>query len=442
MQQTSQIWYSWLVEPFTWLVYRFVQPSRFKRTLEPKGLQKRTTLLLRLTLPMFLLSYLPACLLKGLLSANPDVRLILLMTALGTGLGITVGVAAGIVFNVAVGIVLSMALGMAAGIAVGSTTSMAVGIVLGTFFGIFFGSIGSHPRAIGFCIALGFLAGLVLDLTAMMAFSITSGILTMIIAGGSLRLRNIVAAGMVLGMAAGARGLSSASFVTILSFNPGAYGLGMQGLVGGLAFIASYILFAYRVPLYMLSALSMRKAYVTTQEHPPEVFTHLHRSALYWAENALPLSYVKRILLIATEQSVEKTLKEFEFILRERPQQAKAVAVAWLELIARDLEQYTTLHEIAQASQRLPTILPQDTDLISPQLVKPFVRLGYASRAAARYSNSPDQFDQSKALEEMITNLNLVNVTAWKDPLLNSRVRELVERWQRVAQQEQKRFLR
>jgi hypothetical protein len=212
--------------------------------------------------------------------------------------------------------------------------------------------------------------------------------------------------------------------------------------VGGLAFIASYLLFAYRVPVYVLSAPSMRKAYVTTQKHPPEVFTHLQRSALYWAEHALPLPYVKRILLIAIEQNVEQALKECECILRERPQQAKAAAAAWLELIARELEQYTTLHEIAQASQRLTAILPQDTDLISPQLVKPFVRLGYASRAAARYWDSPDHLDQGKALEEMITNLNLVNVTAWKDLLLASHMRELVKRWRRVAQEEQKRFLR
>ncbi len=81
MEQTRQAGYNLLVEPFTWLFYRFVQPTRFKRTFEPKGLLKRITLLLRLALPMFLLSYLPALIIKGLISPNPDLRLILLTTA-------------------------------------------------------------------------------------------------------------------------------------------------------------------------------------------------------------------------------------------------------------------------------------------------------------------------------------------------------------------------
>lgn len=433
MEQTRQAGYDLLVEPFTWLFYRFVQPTRFKRTLEPKGLLKRIALLLRLALPMFLLSYLPALIVKGLISPNPDLRLILLTTAIGTVLGITVGVAVGIVLRVAVGIAIGIVLGIAAGIAVGGTSSIAVGIFLGTFFG----TIGSHPRAIGICIGLGFLAGLALDLTAHIAFSMTSGIVTVVVAGGSLRLRNIVAAGIVLGIAGGARGVLPAGFVTFISLNLGTYRLEVEGPIGGLAFIASYMLFYYRLPLYVLSGLSMRAAYFATKKNPSQVFTNLHRSALYSVESALPLPYLKRILLIAVEQSVEQALKEFEFLLRERPQQINAASAAWRELIARDLEKRNTLQEIAQASQRLAEILPQDTDLISPQWAKPFIRLSYASRDAACYCSSLDRLDQRKALEHMITNLNLVNVTALKDPLLNSRMRELVERWRRVAQQEQ-----
>ena len=438
MEQTRQAGYYLLVEPFTWLFYRFVQPTRFKRTLEPKGLLKRIALLLRLALPMFLLSYLPAFIVKDLLSPNPDVRLVLLTTAIGTGLGIAVSVAVGIAFRVAVGIAMGIVLGIAAGIAVGSTSNIAAGIFLGTLFGIFFGSIGSSPRAIGICISIGFLSGVVLDLVANIEFSITSGIVTVIVGGGSLRLRSIVAAGIALCIGAGARGVLALGFIT--AFHPlNTFGLSVEGLVGGLAFIASYILFYYRLPLYVLSAPFMQKAYLATQKNPAQVFTNLHRSALYWVENALPLPYLKRILLIAVEQNVEQALKEFKSILRERPQQVNAVSTAWLVLIARDLEKRNTLHEIAQASQRLTEILPQDTDLISPQLVKPFVRLSYASRDAARYCSSLDRLDQRKALEDMIANLNLVNVTALKGPLLNSRMRELVDRWRRVAQQEQSR---
>src|SRR6266516_6700305 len=50
-------WHYVLVEPFFWLFYCFFQPIRFKNEFEAKSFWQRIVPMLRLALPIFLLSY-------------------------------------------------------------------------------------------------------------------------------------------------------------------------------------------------------------------------------------------------------------------------------------------------------------------------------------------------------------------------------------------------
>src|SRR6266700_1003952 len=57
MRYLQRAWHYVFIEPCTWLFYSFFQPSRFKREYESRCLLHRTIAMLRLGLPMFLLSY-------------------------------------------------------------------------------------------------------------------------------------------------------------------------------------------------------------------------------------------------------------------------------------------------------------------------------------------------------------------------------------------------
>src|SRR6266704_6626577 len=175
------------------------------------------------------------------------------------------------------------------------------------------------------------------------------------------------------------------------------------------AFTVSYVLGYYRLPLYPASGLSGLRVYLDSRKNPPQVFTYLHRSSLYWDERVfLPLPYLKRTLLIAAEQNEEQALEEIAFIVAERPQQLGAARGASLAIAIRDLELRDSLHEIARASQRFAEILPHDAGLIDPRWVLPFARLNDASRDAARYCSPLGWQARRDALEDMLTNLKRV----------------------------------
>src|SRR6266849_1719838 len=57
MGHVKRAWCYLIVEPFTWVFYCFFQPGRFKRDFEVEGFFKRVIPMVRLLLPMFLISY-------------------------------------------------------------------------------------------------------------------------------------------------------------------------------------------------------------------------------------------------------------------------------------------------------------------------------------------------------------------------------------------------
>jgi hypothetical protein len=212
---------------------------------------------------------------------------------------------------------------------------------------------------------------------------------------------------------------------------------GIRGsLIVNLVLVVSFILGYYRLPLYPISAFSTFRTYLTSRRNPSQVFLYLHRSSLYWDERVLlPLPGLKETLLLAATQHVERTQEEISFIIAERRQQIDAARAASLEIAIRDLEERQELREIAQASQRLTELLPQEAGLIDPRWVAPFARLLDASRDAARACSPLGWQARHAALQEMIANLKKVHHnTAFKDAQLNMRLGEVVKTWREAAQ--------
>ncbi len=57
MEHVKCIWCYLVAEPFTWIFYCLFQPGRFKRDFEVEGFFERVIPMGRLLLPLFLLSY-------------------------------------------------------------------------------------------------------------------------------------------------------------------------------------------------------------------------------------------------------------------------------------------------------------------------------------------------------------------------------------------------
>jgi hypothetical protein len=259
----------------------------------------------------------------------------------------------------------------------------------------------------------------------------------------------VIALGMITSITRPVAMINGANIVGALALGY-YYGVSIGGDLGGngarlsvglalviVMFGMSYLCGYFRLPLYPASYVSSLKAYFTSRKNPLEVFSHLRRSSLHWDECVyLPLPGLKRTLLFAADQNTVHALEEINYILHERPQQINAARGASLEIAIRDLEGRETLRDIAQASQRLAEIFPQEAKLIDPRWVTPFARLSDASREAIRYYSPLGWQARRDALENMQVQLKLVYPhSAFSDALLNRRVGELVKQWQVAAKE-------
>src|SRR5579885_316519 len=212
----------------------------------------------------------------------------------------------------------------------------------------------------------------------------------------------------------------------------------------GLAFFVGYLPGLYRLPFYPLSVTSALRAALASRRNPPGVFRYLQRSALHWDELVfLPLPGLKRTLVLATEQDLERAQQEIAFIARERPHQLAAARAAALEILLRDLEQRERLQEIAQAFEQIAELLPPDVRLIDPHWVTPFARLSDASRDAARACSPLGKQARGQALQEMLGHLSrLHGYSALNDTRLSQRLSNVIRLWQQAALQAQEELKR
>lgn len=394
-----------------------------------------------------------------------------------TGLCCVVGALFGGLFSMRFAIVASMATGIGSGIIVQTQNDTFVGIVFGITYGwmlgLTFNSAGALRRAsmwsitiaslVGIMVGLliGTLTGTVLGYWAGVAvvqifpfgFDLEgsiAGIFAGSFAGSSIvwimgmivrsvfrsrgeavevatRLGIVVAAafGVAVGVPVGDAGSNVSGFMA------GAAAGYAQGLIVGAAFLASYVVGYYRLPLYPGDAFSMLNTFFASRAHTSRVFDYLRQCSLHWNESIfLPLPYLKRMLQIAAGQDVEQTLAEISFIVQERPQQRWAALAATYEIALNELGRATTLDIIGQAYRRLRVILTPEIRELNPHMALLFGHLEDASQEVAGYAMLSTR-DQQAALNQMSAHLAQIHPnTAFRDVRLNRLLERVVKQWQ------------
>jgi uncharacterized protein len=406
----KRVWHNQFAERFTWMLYAFFQPRRLERELAVSGFRQRFMIMLRMVIPILLVTYPVAVLGQILLVpfhllSHPDIASILLFSAFGIAFGIVLGVLLGIALGIAGGI----ALGIAGGIALSIAASIAVGVMLGIAGGIVLGVL----LGIALGIALGVLLGIVSGIAFGIVLGIVSGIMGVIIFNPTVGTTVVIAVGVLLDVAG--------------------------SIALGIAFAMCYLLGLFRLPFYLVSGPSALKAYLKSRGDPAHVFYYLHRCSLYWDEIVyLPLPYLKQTLLIASAQDAEKALEEIAFIAAERPRQLRAARGAALEMAIGYIEQCKTIQEIAEVAHYLDTIFPQETKLLNPQWSAPITRIRDASRDAQRFSSPIGRVARMEALDDMVKQLKSVHPNvAFRDARLNARLGKVIDIWLALARQEQ-----
>jgi hypothetical protein len=205
----------------------------------------------------------------------------------------------------------------------------------------------------------------------------------------------------------------------------------------GIAFLFCYFISYYRLPLYPISAYSMFQANVASRSKRYPALYCLQNASLHWDECVfLPLPYLKEMLLLAAEQSLNATLDEVSFIVRERPQQIGAAQDAIYEIVLLDLEDRKVLRDIGLAHQRLAILLPSEVRASNAKVEKVFRRLEDASHEAASYQAQTNKEDRRKALERMVNVLKEIPITeAFRSIELSQQLKTVITQWSMLAQQ-------
>jgi hypothetical protein len=364
--------------------------------------------------------------------------------------GIIYGITCGLLFGLTVGSNQRTGMSNVISNIVGGIVGSIVGVVIGLFFGflagLFVGFVGSKtfigasstedtPGALVGCIVGVFAVGFIGTTVKSLARHTRGNLMTAIAAGRSIG----ILFGILMGIVGGAIGelaISRGILAEGFAYNTSS-GISLS-FSSGTAFLVTYLLSYYRLPLYPVSSLSSIQAYRASRRKPTEVFHYLDRSSLYWDERVfLPLPRLKEMLLIAAHQDIQRTLEEIAFIVAERPQQTVEAREAVFAIAISDLEQRRTLPEIAQASQRLTKVLLPEVRQTDARWLISLTSLSDASRNAALCSSPISRQARQKALDEMILNLNNVRPDiAFEDVKLNKRLQAIVKQWMTVALQE------
>ena len=363
-----------------------------------------------------------------------------------TLIGITYGVASGLIL----GIAFNSAHAFEEGGLQDVTIASALGILAGLVIGYLTGTVGGYWT--GFALSsidpvlqndlniVGSIAGLAVGgmlgclLAALLGMRVRRSIKgkgQVVSIGIWAGIVVATAFGLTVGIPIGDLGISHATFTYCILYGA------QEELIVGVGFLFFYLMSYYRLPLYPISAYSAMQAYLASKRQPQHTLYCLRHCSLHWDECVfLPLPYLKSMLLLASEESLDGTLEEIDFIVRERPQQRLAAQAAAYELALRDLEQRTSLREISQAHQRLTILLPYEVRVLSSSAEKVFDCLDEASREAASYHAQTDKKDRQEALERMLRSLQAINAyMAFRSARLHQYLKTVVRQWRIAAEQ-------
>ena len=371
-------------------------------------------------------------------------------TFVGITCGLAFGLLLGLTFNTIGSIRRSGLLQTTIGIMLGCVVGILIGVPVGIFAaywpGLLVGMIGGRQlmeeqsilgSVVGFIVG-GILASSLVRLTGMLARgtlqrSRRGRYVEMLEVGTRIGIVVAAAFGAAVGVPVGDAGMS---------YQPLSYATSvgaMQGMVVATAFVLSYIPSYYRLPLYPFSSLAMFRTYLKCQRDPLNIFYYLRHSTLHYDEAVfLPLPYLRQTLLLAAEQNVDEAIEEIEFTMHERPQQRGQAQAALVEIALSDLTMRESLRDISRAHQSLAMLFSRETRFLDPQMAWLFSNLEDASRDAASYYTRINGHARHEALAAMIANLRKIHpATAFRDPVLNRRLEEIVQKWQAVARHEQ-----
>jgi hypothetical protein len=400
-----------------------------------------------------------SCLLMGLIAGLFSLRF-------GIAGALAAGLANGIIVNTTsdllVGIVFGFAFGLALGIAFNSahalkegglrdaTIASALGILAGMVIGYFTGTVGGYWSGIWLAATVPWLedhfviAGSVIGLfVGGTAGCLLAALLGRIVQDAMKGKEQATALGMKLSIAVAATfGIAIGIPVGDSGFNAETFVYGLfaatnEIAIVGAIFLLLYLISYYRLPLYPISAYSALQAYLASKMQPQRTLYCLHHCSLHWDECVfLPLPYLKKMLLLASEESLDGTLEEVRFILEKRPQQRRAALAVTYELALRELERRTSLRDIGQAHQKLALLLPREMKSLSASAKSVFHSLDDASREAASSYAQTDKLLRQEALERMLRSLQAIQLHAvFGSVMLNQQLNLVVRQWKMLAEQ-------
>ena len=400
-----------------------------------------------------------SCLIAALLGGMFSIRFgIASAIAVGLADGIIINTSSytlvGIIFGLALGLVLGITFNSANAIKQGSTENVTIasglGIVTGLIIGFLAGTIVGYwagfacgtlypalqyddniVGSIAGLIVGGITAYLVAIFLAMIVKRSIKGKEAILSVGINVGIAVAATFGVAVGIPVGDEGVSHSPFMEGVT-------TGTQAeLIVGIGFLLCYLLSYYRLPLYPISAYSTIQAYFVSRSKLQSALFCLRHSSLHWDECVfLPLPYLKNLLLLASEQDMEGTLSEINFIVQERSQQRRAAQAVAYELALRDFEQRTILRDIGLAHQQLALFVPPQLRALSTSAEKVFRHLDDASREAASYHTQINKQDRQAALERMLNALHKIHPhTAFGNVKLNCYLRTVVNQWKMLAKQ-------
>jgi hypothetical protein len=238
----KHIYYVGIGEPLHWIALAVFQPARFRITYEPGGLRQRGLMLVRLIVPLFLLSWVLAILVRfiplpshvlvwsdeahGLPWSQWEVA------AIGVTFGLVVGLLFGVIQGVSFGIVVSLTAGVVFGLpgVYGLLHTIILGAWLVPIFGLAAGLALSLSFGLAWGLAFGVIIGLAAgvgiagpDLVADLIIGLGFGLVLNVREGIAARLEISLVIGLILGVIGG-----------LTAGLPGGLASGLMALIGSM----------------------------------------------------------------------------------------------------------------------------------------------------------------------------------------------------------------
>lgn len=417
MEYMRRAWNFWVVEPWTWITYCFLQPAKFAEIYDIRHLFERKHLkyALQLITAIFLVSYPVALLIQigfSLAAGSPwlDFHFFLVVAAGCLG-GIVSGFALGVIGRGRESILLALIGGLTAdipfGLTVGLTTFTLSNFVLslivlsleGLALGWFLEEFNMAWRVM---LSVAFFV-VIARLTAFLPYADPTSFWRIIV-------ENLIT-GFIIGSALNKRsGIALSIMLLTARLLAGDFNV---GLTAALAFLVGY---AFGYPRFLFIVYNVRvaiRAFRASQNDPRTVFANLEASPIHFDNRSFyPIPKLEEMLQIAADENRKKALEEIAFIVKERKHRRFDAWAVSLQLAVKDLSKCIDMDTIATASEQLQDFLSPTVDMIDPVWRPDLMRFDEVSKDALNYLHVKRKKARELALENMEWNLKKISIAA------------------------------